>query len=95
MTLRAHRHFETTPPAIVRCWRCGRPTIYGLAEGVISRADITPLDPATEIRAIRAGRQTYTLRRTGLIHRDTGRRTDPNLAAPVLAEHCCASRRTA
>lgn len=90
MTIRAPKHFETTTPAVVTCHRCGRPTIYGLAEGLIARADPVPLDQLGEIRAVVAGRQTYTLTRAGLVHRDAGRRSDPSLAAPVLAEHACA-----
>jgi hypothetical protein len=92
MTVRAHKHFETTPPAVVTCWRCGRPTIYGLAEGLIARADPAPIDQTGEIRAVIAGRATYTLRRTGLIQRDAGRRGDDTLAAPVLAAHDCPAR---
>lgn len=94
MTIRAHRHFETTPPVVVVCWRCNRPTIYGLAEGVIARADITPIDSASEIRAVVAGRRTYTLTRSGLVERDAGRRSDSTLASPVLAEHACPIRRS-
>lgn len=89
VTIRAFKHFETTSPAVVICWRCGRPTIYGLAEGVIARADPNPIDQVGEIRAVIAGRATYTLRRTGLIQRDASRRADDTLAAPVLASHVC------
>lgn len=89
MTVRAHRHFETTTPVVVTCHRCDRPTIYGLAEGFIARADPAPLDQTQEIAAVVAGRQTYTLLRSGLVHRDAGRRSDPSLAGVVLAEHAC------
>lgn len=92
MTIRAHRYFETTPPAIVACRRCKRPTVYGLAEGFIARADPAPLDPMGEIRAVLTGLQTYTLRRIGLIQRDASRRADPTLASPVLSEHRCPER---
>jgi hypothetical protein len=92
VTLRVHRHFETTPPSVVICWRCGRPTIYGLAEGVIARADPAPIDQTGEIRAVLAGRSTYTLRRTGLIERCASRRADPTLASPVVAAHICPRR---
>lgn len=89
MTLRVHRHLDTTAPLVHTCRRCGRPVIYGLAEGVPARADVAPVDQRGEIVAVLAGRQTYTLRRSGLIHRDAGRRADPTLAAPVVAEHGC------
>jgi hypothetical protein len=94
MTIRAFRYFETTAPAVVTCWRCSKPTVYGLAEGVIARADITPISGAQEAAAIRAGLQTYTLRRTGLVQRDAYRRSDPALASPVLATHVCPNRRS-
>lgn len=90
MTIRALRHLETTAPIVISCSGCLGPVIYGLAEGVAARVDAAPLrTPADEARAITAGRQTYTLRRSGLIHRDAVRRTDPTLAGPVLAEHDC------
>lgn len=87
------RHFDTTPPAVRACIRCGRPILHGLAEGLHARVDPVPLDPAGERRAAAAGRWTYTLRRTGLIHRDPDRRADPTLAAPVVAAHACPGRR--
>lgn len=94
MTIRTHRHLETTPPLVHTCRRCGRPVVYGLAEGIPARVDTIPVDQAGEIAAVVAGRQTYTLRRSGLIHRDVRRRSDPTLAGPVLVEHACATRRS-
>jgi hypothetical protein len=92
MTLRAFRHFETTPPLVHRCRRCAQPVIYGLAEGIPARTDVHPIDAAAEAAAVAAGRQTYTLTRPGLVHRDETRRTDPLLASPVLVEHTCPRR---
>lgn len=94
MTLRARPHLETTPALVHACKRCGRPVLYGLAEGLHARADIAPIGQAAEIAAVIAGRSTYTLRRSGLIQRDASRRADPTLAVPVLVAHDC-PRRTA
>lgn len=90
MTIRAPRHFETTTPLVHTCPRCQKPVIYGLAEGLAARVDLLPLDPIRdEPGAVLAGRQTYTLTRTGLVHRDAYRRSDPTLTGPVLAQHHC------
>lgn len=95
MTGRAYRHFETTAPVVTRCGRCLGPVIYGLAEGIPARVDVAPLPgPAAEAAVLDGGRQTYTLRRSGLVHRDPARRTDPALATPVLAEHACPGGRS-
>jgi hypothetical protein len=88
-----HRqHLTTTPATVQTCPRCHRPVLYGLAEGLPARVDIQPLTPAGERHALRAGRWTYTLTRTGLVHRDADRRADPTLAQPVLAAHDCPRR---
>jgi hypothetical protein len=94
MTRRIGHSLETSPAIAKPCPRCRRPLLTGLAEGIHAYVDITPLTPAGEIAAVLAGRQTYTLRRTGLIQRDAYRRADPALASPVLAQHDCL-RRTA
>lgn len=95
MIIRAFRHFETTPPLVHRCRRCAQPVIYGLAEGVPARTDVHPIDAAAEVAAVAAGRQTYTLTRLGLVHRDAYRRCDPALASPVVVDHECPQRRSA
>lgn len=86
------RHLETTPPVVHTCRHCGRPVLYGLAEGLAVLADPAPVDPASEAVLLAAGRATYTLQRSGLVHRDERRRTDPTLTGPVLAEHRCPRR---
>jgi hypothetical protein len=87
------RHLETTAPLVHTCRRCDRPVIYGLAEGIPARVDPAPLaGPLAEALAVVAGRQTYTLTRTGLVQRDAGRRSDPSLTGPVLAAHHCPRR---
>lgn len=71
--------------------RCGAPVLTGHAEGLLARVDLTPLNRAGEIHALCAGLQTYTLTRTGLVHRDACRIAGGSLtgAGPVLAEHAC------
>ena len=71
--------------------RCGATVLTGHAEGLFARVDLTPLNRAGEIHALVAGLQTYTLSRTGLVHRDAGRIAGQALAdmGPVLAEHRC------
>src|SRR5688500_14484681 len=71
--------------------RCGAVVLTGHAEGLHARVDLTPLNRAGEIAAICAGLQTYTLTRSGLVHRDTTRIAGTALtgAGPVLAEHRC------
>jgi hypothetical protein len=93
MTIRAFRHLETTEPLVHACKRCDRTVIYGLAEGVPARVDPNPLDgPLGEALAVAAGRNTYTLLRSGLVRRDLTRRCDPALIGPVLASHDCPAK---
>ncbi|GAB2952063.1 hypothetical protein GCM10027280_45580 [Micromonospora polyrhachis] len=84
-------HLITTPVAAGIHLRCGTPVIVGVAEGLLARVDLTPLNRAGEIHALIAGLQTYTLTRHGLIHRDAGRIAGTSLAkaGPVLAQHTC------
>lgn len=86
------RHFETTRVYIHACATCRATVLYGLAEGIPARVDPQPIAPAAEAWAIAAGRWTFTLRRSGLIHRDEDRRRDPALAQPILAQHRCTGR---
>jgi len=71
--------------------RCGAPVLTGHAEGLLARVDLAPLNRDGEIHALCAGLQTYTLSRTGLVHRDATRIAGDTLAdmGPVLAEHRC------
>lgn len=93
MASRAYRCFDTTNPVVTACGRCRQPLIHGLAEGIHARTDPAPLTgPEAEHDAIRNGRLTYTLTRTGLVYRDPTRRTDPTLTGPVLADHNCPRR---
>jgi len=92
MTIRAHRHFETTVATVDTCRRCGRPVLFGLAEGQAVRTDPLPLTADGEAQALTAGRLTFTLARAGLVYRDQSRRTDPRLSTPVVAEHDCPRR---
>jgi hypothetical protein len=83
---------ETSAPILKTCARCEARILTGLAEGIHAYVDLTPVTTAGEIAALLAGRETYTLRRYGLIRRDVYRRTDPALATPVLADHDCPRR---
>jgi hypothetical protein len=95
VTIRAFRHLETTVATVHTCQRCRTPVLFGLAEGLPARAEFRPLDTLRdEPRVVLAGLQTYTLTRTGLVHRDAGRRSDPTLTGPVLAEHDCRRSRS-
>lgn len=69
--------------------RCGATVLTGHAEGLLARVDLTPLNRGGEIHALCAGLQTYTLTRTGLVHRDATRIAGGSLDGPVLAEHRC------
>ena len=81
----------TTPVSGAVCRRCRTLTLTGHAEGLRATVDLTPLSPAGELSALLAGRWTYTLMRTGLVHRDAGRIAGNGLPAdaPILAEHRC------
>ncbi|MFD6770620.1 hypothetical protein ACFWC6_30855 [Micromonospora chalcea] len=81
----------TTAVKVAAHPRCGATVLTGHAEGLFARVDLTPLNRDGEIHALCAGLQTYTLTRTGLVHRDAGRIADTSLckAGPVLAEHRC------
>lgn len=70
---------------------CHTPVLIGVAEGLTARVDLTPLNQTGEIHALCDGLQTYTLTRTGLVHRDARRIAGTTLtgAGPILAEHRC------
>lgn len=89
MSRRIGSAMETSAPILKTCHRCRRLILTGLAEGVHAYVDLIPVSAAGEIAALLSGRETYTLRRSGLIRRDVYRRADPTLAAPVLATHVC------
>lgn len=81
----------TTTVKVSEHLRCGAPVLTGHAEGLLARVDLTPLNRAGEIHTLVAGLQTYTLSRTGLVHRDADRIGGDSLAdlGPVLPEHRC------
>lgn len=85
-----NKHLDTTPITGTIHADCGAAVLFGLAEGLTAWVDLTALNQAGEIAAILAGLQTYTLARSGLIHRDAGRIAGTSLRdRPVLAEHQC------
>jgi hypothetical protein len=89
VTIRAFSHLETSPVVIKACHRCATAIFTGLAEGVHAYVDVTPINTIGEIAVVLDGRQTYTLRRSGLVQRDATRRSDPGLTGPIVAEHRC------
>jgi hypothetical protein len=85
-------HLITTPATGQACRHCHTPVLAGLAEGLHTRVDLTPLNPADEVAALLTGRWTYTLTRTGLIHRDATRIAGDTLTGPILADHKCRAK---
>lgn len=85
------RHLITTRVTPDIHAMCGALILTGHAEGLTARVDLTALNTAGEIAAICDRLPTYTLLRSGLVHRDPGRIADPWMrqAGPVLAQHRC------
>lgn len=81
-------HLVTTPATAALC-RCGALILTGHAEGLRATVDPHPLTAAGHTAALLAGRWTYRLTRTGLVHLDATRITDPKLRGPTLADHRC------
>lgn len=88
-TIRASRHLITTPVTAAIHARCGALVLTGHAEGLHARVDTAALNTAGEIAAICDRLATYSLTRTGLVHRDPGRIRGGHLRGPVVAEHRC------
>ena len=88
------QHLITTVAKPETCPRCNTVTLAGVVEGLPARVDLAvTLDPTGEASAILAGRDTYTLLRTGeLAYRDAGRIKGGSLTGPVLAQHKCGGR---
>lgn len=82
-------HLITTAANGALCPRCRAIVLLGVAEGLTARVDLTPINRAGEIAALLANLQTYSLSRTGLVHRDAGRIGGSKLRGPVLAQHQC------
>lgn len=85
----------TTPVKGATCSRCDQLVLTGIAEGLSARVDMTPLNATGEIAALLAGQWTYTLTRTGLIHRDATRIAANTIHGPILATHRCRQPRPA
>lgn len=90
-TISTSRHLITTTVTPEIHPRCNTLVLTGTAEGLRACVDPTPLNTAGEIAAIVAGLPTYTLLRSGLVHRDPSRIADPWMAqaGPVLPQHAC------
>ncbi|WP_433415060.1 hypothetical protein ACQP1V_36330 [Microtetraspora malaysiensis] len=87
-------HFISTPADLIACHRCGQPTLTGWSEGLLARADVTPLDQVAELVALVEGRMTYDFqpiglpRRPYLIHRHAWR-IQATRKWQVVADHRC------
>ncbi|MGI5155790.1 hypothetical protein [Microbispora sp. CA-102843] len=87
-------HFISTPALLDTCHHCGRPILTAHSEGLLARADPTPITPADELAALIAGRRTYDIHPMGLprkpylVHRSQFRIRAPRKWA-VVAEHQC------
>ncbi len=85
-------HMVTTAARWLPCPECRAGVIVGVAEGISTAVDGTPLEPLTEIAALAAGTRTFNFVRTGsrieLWHRDQWRIRSRKY--PVLPEHACA-----
>lgn len=84
-------HLITTPVTADLCPRCKAVILIGWAEGLHARVDPTPLNRDGEIATLLAGLQTYTLTRSGLVHRDATRIAGGTLSkcGRTVPQHKC------
>lgn len=71
------RSMITTIPVIRPCEVCAAWVAAGIAEGIHVKVDLTPIDGAQAMLAVLTRTQLYCLLRTGLIHMDQSRITEP------------------
>jgi hypothetical protein len=90
-TTSTSRHLITTRVTVDIHALCNTPVLAGHAEGLRARVDLAALNTAGEIAAICDRLTTYTLLRSGLVHRDASRIRDTTLRrlGPVVAQHRC------
>ncbi len=81
-------HMMSTPASIGHCPRCRAAVFNGWAEGLLSRADLTPLTVEGE-RSIRSGgRETFALGAGELFALDDWRASEPAHRL-LLPAHLC------
>lgn len=79
----------TTTVTGIICGRCRQPLLTGYAEGLRARVDPVAINRAGLIAAILAGRWTYRLTRTGLVHLDQDRIPSTTIRGPMVTTHKC------
>lgn len=80
-------YFVTTIPVIRPCRRCGVWLAAGIAEGIHSEAEITPIDFGQQLQAILMGLALFNLTRSGLVELDQSRLQAPRGA--IYPGHRC------
>lgn len=89
-------HLVSTPASLGHCPRCRAQVFSGLAEGLLTHADLIPLTVPGEQAVRAAGRDTYALGAGELIHLDADRAAGHahrlllpvhECGQPVAAEH--------
>jgi hypothetical protein len=80
-------HLETTIPVIRPCRHCGVWLAAGVAEGLKAEVEFSVLDLGQQIWAITHGIELYCIRRSGLVHMDQSRLSQPPGA--VYPQHRC------
>lgn len=80
-------HFATTIPVIRTCSRCGVWLAAALSEGLHVTVDLTPLHITQAMSAVLLRLELYCITRTGLLHMDPWRITEP--PGELYAAHRC------
>lgn len=80
-------YFETTIPVIRQCLRCSVWFAAGVAEGLKAEAEFVALDSSQQLWAVLNRIELYCIRRTGLVHMDQHRLSQPMGA--VYPQHRC------
>jgi len=78
----------TTIPVMRPCARCASWLAAGIAEGIHAEVDLTALDPGQTILAMLLELPLYCLTRSGLVHLDPWRLTDPRFASRLPRHKC-------
>jgi hypothetical protein len=84
---------HTTTASDAPCRHCHRPLIYAWDEGLLVRADATPLDAVVAAELRRAGRRVYALTEgRNLVYETQERAGTLRLVRSRHAEHVCRRR---
>lgn len=85
--MRTFHHLETTVP-VIRQHSCGVWLAAGVAEGIKAQIEWIPLDFGQRLWCVVNNIQMYAMRRSGLIHMDPIRLTDPKFTT-LYPQHFC------